>query len=302
MASSVIPAAIQSYAGIAPRESRLSPQSSLSSPSSVASSAFKGILDNLCASLAGNTKSAERPYTVRQGDTLSEICQNSLRRQGRVPSSQDIAKAVAVVAQANNIANPDLIQVGQTLDLNHILSSTGPAGGPRLAEMSPSQELTRIVQSLVAKASVEKTAQGGGQGPWQRLVDAPVDVTSGYGFRKDPFGGGSEYHNGVDLAGAPGTAIHAWKPGIVKYSGWQPEYGRMVVVAHDDGTETAYAHNSTNLVKAGQRVDAHTRIALVGSSGRSTGPHLHFEVRRDGKPVDPVPLLREGSLQIAKAL
>jgi murein DD-endopeptidase MepM/ murein hydrolase activator NlpD len=234
-----------------------------------------------------------------------------LRRQGRVPSSQDIANAVAVVAQANNIADPNRIQVGQTLNLNAVISSTVPAGGPRLAQVSPSQELTRIVQSLVAKASVEKTAQtarmsvhntGGGQGPWQRLVDAPVQVTSGYGFRKDPFGGGSEYHSGVDLAAAPGTAIHAWKSGIVKFSGWQPDYGRMVVVAHDDGTETAYAHNSTNLVKAGQQVDAHTRIALLGSTGRSTGPHLHFEVRRDGKPVDPEPLLQDGSLQIAKAL
>ena len=302
MAFSVTPAAVGSCTGLVSRENRLSPQSPVLSPSSVTSSAFKGVLDKVCASLAGSTKSAERPYTVRQGDTLSQICQSSLRRQGRVPSSQDIAKAVMVVAQANNIADPNRIQVGQTLNLNPILSSTVPAGGPRLAQMSPSQELTRIVQSLVAKASVEKTAQTGGQGPWQRLVDAPVEVTSGYGFRKDPFGGGSEYHSGVDLAAAPGTAIHAWKPGIVKYSGWQPDYGRMVVVAHDDGTETAYAHNSTNLVKAGQQVDAHTRVALLGSTGRSTGPHLHFEVRRDGKPVDPEPLLQDGSLQIAKAL
>jgi murein DD-endopeptidase MepM/ murein hydrolase activator NlpD len=134
------------------------------------------------------------------------------------------------------------------------------------------------------------------------MLGAPSEVTSGYGSRKDPFTGRTEYHPGVDLAASKGTTVHPWKTGIVKFSGWQPEYGKIVIVAHDDGTETAYAHNSKNLVKAGDRVEAGTRIALLGSTGRSTGPHLHFELRRDGQPVDPSSLLQGGSLQIAKAL
>jgi murein DD-endopeptidase MepM/ murein hydrolase activator NlpD len=106
----------------------------------------------------------------------------------------------------------------------------------------------------------------------------------------------------VDLAASTGTTVYPWKTGIVKFSGWQPEYGKIVIVAHDDGTETAYAHNSKNLVKAGDHVEAGTSIALLGSTGRSTGPHLHFELRRDGQPADPGSLLQGGSFQIAKAL
>jgi len=287
----------------APRQSL----GSTSTPS--ASKAFQALLDKVRESLSVSSPATRKAsvYTVRQGDTLSQICQKAMAQQGLSTSSQDIARAVAAVAKTNNIANPDLILIGQTLDLNAISSSHRGEGGPAgtqalFAESGPSARLTRLIQSLYTTASVEKKDQAqDGQG-LERMLGAPSEVTSGYGNRTDPFTRRTSYHSGVDLAAIKGTTVYPWKTGIVKFSGWQPEYGKIVVVAHDDGAETAYAHNSKNLVKAGDRVEAGTRIALLGSTGRSTGPHLHFELRRDGQAIDPASPLQGGSLQIAKAL
>jgi len=89
----------------------------------------------------------------------------------------------------------------------------------------------------------------------------------------------------------------------VVFSGWKPGYGKTIIVRHDDGLETRYGHASKTLVKPGDRVDEGAEIALLGNTGRSTGPHLHFEVRRDGRSVDPLPYIQRGQqLQVAQAL
>jgi len=128
--------------------------------------------------------------------------------------------------------------------------------------------------------------------PWSRPLHDPARVTSGFGMRRDPFTGRPAFHKGVDLAAKPGTHIYPIADGVVKFSGWQGGYGRVVIVEHADGLESVYAHNTDNLVTPGQTVRADMPIAKVGSTGRSTGPHLHFEVRRDGRAVDPMPHLR----------
>jgi murein DD-endopeptidase MepM/ murein hydrolase activator NlpD len=112
-------------------------------------------------------------------------------------------------------------------------------------------------------------------------------VSSGFGYRKDPFTGRFKFHHGVDIAAADGTAVHPAKGGEVTFSGYQKGYGNVVVVDHGDGFVTKYAHNRANRVAAGDRVGPDTVIAEVGSTGRSTGPHLHFEVRYEGKQVHP---------------
>jgi len=127
--------------------------------------------------------------------------------------------------------------------------------------------------------------------PWAALVEQPARLTSEFGMRTDPFTGQPAFHPGIDLAVDRGTAIHSVQPGIVTFSGWKSEYGRVVIVQHDDGTESVYGHNAKNLVKAGSQVDEATVLGLSGSTGRSTGPHLHFEVRKHGKAVNPVPYL-----------
>lgn len=111
----------------------------------------------------------------------------------------------------------------------------------------------------------------------------PVDggtITSGIGWRLDPFGSGRlVYHNGVDIAVPSGTPVHPTQAGTVYFAGPYRGYGNLVAVDHGNGYISLYGHNSEIKVKAGDRVDTGTVIALSGSTGRSTGPHVHYEVR-----------------------
>jgi murein DD-endopeptidase MepM/ murein hydrolase activator NlpD len=118
------------------------------------------------------------------------------------------------------------------------------------------------------------------------LADAilPVHgtISSNVGLRYDPIDGLLRHHNGVDIAVPEGTPVKPVLPGVVSFSGLRAGYGNMVSIVHDDGMITFYAHNSANLVKEGELVSAGSTIALSGSTGRSTGPHLHFEAWKDG--------------------
>lgn len=118
----------------------------------------------------------------------------------------------------------------------------------------------------------------------------PVDngfISSGFGLRTDPISGHRAMHEGIDFAGRSGSPIHAVGAGIVTWSGRRSGYGNIVEISHGDGYTTVYAHNKKNLVKVGQRVGKGETIALLGSTGRSTGAHVHFEVLHNGKVVNP---------------
>ena len=117
-------------------------------------------------------------------------------------------------------------------------------------------------------------------------------LSSRYGTRIDPFSGEKAWHEGVDFAGKAGSNIVAVASGVVSWSGERYGYGKMVEVAHGDGVITRYAHNQENLVKVGDMVRRGDVVALMGNSGRSTGPHVHFEVHKNGRPVDPASYLR----------
>lgn len=125
-------------------------------------------------------------------------------------------------------------------------------------------------------------------------ISLPVygKITSSFGLRIDPIDGKLRHHNGIDIAVPEGTAIKPVLSGKVIYSGYSNGYGNCVIVDHDNGIQTIYAHNSKNLVKVGDIVTSDTVIALSGSTGRTTGPHLHFEVRKDGKPINPITMLK----------
>ena len=116
-------------------------------------------------------------------------------------------------------------------------------------------------------------------------------ISSRYGSRSDPVTGKKSFHRGVDFAVKRGTPIVAVASGIVNFSGRRAGYGRVVEIGHADGYTTVYAHNAANKVKVGEVVTKGQTIALVGSSGRSTGPHVHFEVLRNGRVVNPRKLL-----------
>jgi murein DD-endopeptidase MepM/ murein hydrolase activator NlpD len=112
-------------------------------------------------------------------------------------------------------------------------------------------------------------------------------ISSHYGYRSDPFTGHRALHKGVDFAGKPGTRIVSVAPGVVSYAGYKTGYGYVVEVSHPTGYLTRYGHNSRNLVRLGQTVQKGDAIAVIGSTGRSTGTHVHFEVERDGKVLNP---------------
>jgi murein DD-endopeptidase MepM/ murein hydrolase activator NlpD len=123
--------------------------------------------------------------------------------------------------------------------------------------------------------------------------------TSGYGVRSDPFRHSAAMHAGIDLAAPQGTAVYATADGIVDRAEWSNGYGNLVEVSHGKGVQTRFGHLSRILVHSGQLVHRGDLIALVGSTGRSTGPHLHYEVRIDGHAVNPVPFLQAGDYVVA---
>jgi len=116
-------------------------------------------------------------------------------------------------------------------------------------------------------------------------------ATSGYGLRTDPVHGTSQAHPGFDLAAKTGTPVAAAAGGTITHAGEAGTYGNLVTIRHDNGFETRYAHLSSVSVKVGDKVEPGQQVGNVGTTGYSTGPHLHFELRHDGKPLDPEPLL-----------
>lgn len=118
------------------------------------------------------------------------------------------------------------------------------------------------------------------------------DITSRFGWRSSPWGGRSgDWHPGIDIANSTGTEIVAAADGEVVHSGWFSGYGKMIEIDHGNGIVTIYGHNSQNVVSSGQRVKKGQLIAYMGSTGYSTGPHLHYEVRVNGTAVNPASFL-----------
>nr|WP_282565500.1 M23 family metallopeptidase [Paradevosia shaoguanensis] len=131
--------------------------------------------------------------------------------------------------------------------------------------------------------------------PVHKPFDGVLRQSSTFGNRRDPFTGRSAFHSGIDFPAPSGTSVLSAGAGKVTFVGQQSGYGNMVEIDHGNGLITRYAHLSAFLVKEGQVVATGSPIAKVGSTGRSTGPHLHFEVRRDENAVNPQQFLNVGT-------
>lgn len=181
----------------------------------------------------------------------------------------------------------------------------GGSGGPEPADARryTGVEFGRALDRLSARLELQQRVFDG-LDQWlieRRLEEATTPsgwpiakgwVSSHFGRRSDPITGKRSTHHGVDIAAKRGTAIKAVAAGIVSFSGTRNGYGRIVELNHGNGYRTVYAHNQRNKVRVGERVDKGQTVATVGSSGRATGPHLHFEVRHHGQPINPETYLR----------
>jgi murein DD-endopeptidase MepM/ murein hydrolase activator NlpD len=154
------------------------------------------------------------------------------------------------------------------------------------SELDDREQRLRVLEDYFMTRNLEKNVVPAG---W------PVRkgwVSSYYGTRTDPFTGRRAMHHGMDFAGKEGSEVLAVASGVVTFSGKHYGYGEMVEISHGNGYITRYAHNRENLVKAGDVVEKGQAIALMGSTGRSTGPHVHFEVLKNGRGVDPGSYIR----------
>ena len=173
---------------------------------------------------------------------------------------------------------PDANDASAPLTLDgKILNSTRPRVVPRYALAETDSAAPNSFVSS-ARGSSEKVE-----------FQMPVcgRISSGFGTRFHPVDRKMKFHGGIDLAVPKGTSIGAAADGIVKFAGWKGGYGNAVIIQHPDGTETLYGHNEKLLVKEGQTVGEGEPISLSGSTGKSTGPHLHFEMRQNGRAIDP---------------
>jgi murein DD-endopeptidase MepM/ murein hydrolase activator NlpD len=212
---------------------------------------------------------------VRAGDTLSHLVRAALREVGMPASAGALYRAVDVVAEANRLRDPNRIRPGQAIDLSAVVP--GAKGDERNAGL--------LRDDMVA--GVSESAAGILRGLKAFMQSTAGRFTSSFGPRTDPVTGLRAFHTGVDIKMPAGSLIYPAGPGRVIFSGRTLGYGNLIVLAHAGGLTTSYGHNASNLIPAGVVVDRETPIAVVGATGRATGPHLHFELRKDGRPIDP---------------
>jgi len=148
-------------------------------------------------------------------------------------------------------------------------------------KLSERERQMRVLEDLLMASRMQQEVMPSG---WPVLTGF---VSSLFGYRTDPFSGRGAFHEGIDFAGAHGSSVIAVGAGVVSFAGERNGYGNLVEVNHGNGYVTRYGHNSASLVKAGDTIRKGQRVALMGSSGRSTGPHVHFEVLLNGSPVNP---------------
>jgi murein DD-endopeptidase MepM/ murein hydrolase activator NlpD len=234
-------------------------------------------------------------YTVRRGDTISAIAQHFKLSMDTVISFNNIQdartlKVGAVLTIPNSdglkyrvrrgdylggIAKRFGVSLNELLDWNSLESSVIVPGqelfvpGARLGEMERNRVFGRLF-----------------------VYPTKGRVTDRFGMRNDPFTGMRRFHNGVDLAGPVGTPVVAAMSGKVAMVGFNPTYGRYIILTHPEGFQTLYGHLSAFRVQKGDGVKQGQRIGDVGNSGYSTGSHLHFSIFRRGEPIDPFEYLR----------
>lgn len=237
------------------------------------------------AQLAGMTGSGN-PDIAATAETLSQMM-------------SETQIAMTGIAEAATERTAGIVSEMRQLGIAMALPDTGEIGmgGPLLpaAEGMESSPMVEDANAVMAALLRYKAARDSVEAaPIHMPIAGNFRNSSGYGNRKDPFTGGRAFHAGLDFAAPTGTTVFSAARGVVSFVGTKSGYGKVVEVTHATGHITRYAHLSGYLAREGQTVNAGTPIAKVGSTGRSTGPHLHFEIRKGDAAIDPKKFLEAG--------
>ena len=203
----------------------------------------------------------------RQTERIQDVMKRQLVGGRKLPNLSEKDK---LNGKGGPFINDELSEKDITLAINTLME-----------KIEIREDLYNKIEAMMLKQSVLKNTL-----PSLYPVDVPYRSSS-YGWRHDPILGIRAFHSGLDFSAATGEPIKATASGIVTASGIAPDYGKFIKIKHGDGLETRYAHASKLLVKEGDIVSKEQIIALVGSTGRSTGPHLHYEIRLHGQSLDP---------------
>ena len=203
----------------------------------------------------------------RQTERIQDVMKRQLVGGKKLPN---LSKKDKLNGKGGPFINDELSEKDITLAINTLME-----------KIEIREDLYNKMEAMMLKQSVLKNTL-----PSLYPVDVPYRSSS-YGWRHDPILGIRAFHSGLDFSAATGEPIKATASGIVTASGIAPDYGKFIKIKHGDGLETRYAHASKLLVKVGDIVSKEQIIALVGSTGRSTGPHLHYEIRLRGQSLDP---------------
>jgi murein DD-endopeptidase MepM/ murein hydrolase activator NlpD len=238
--------------------------------------------------------------------TRADLSQSISGLKERLASLQENqAEFVASLAERtrSNMAEMEKTVEMTGLNIDKLLISADDShsgqGGPFIPAPSTAQDENE------QKLMMSVATLDGEVGRWEKLqvilrslpLTAPVDhyyISSSFGERVDPINGEKAIHEGVDMVGALRSEVLATAPGTVVFAGWQTGYGQVVEIDHGFGVHTFYAHLDSIAVKKGQTVDYRDILGLLGTTGRSSGPHVHYEVRYANKPLDPMGFLKAG--------
>jgi murein DD-endopeptidase MepM/ murein hydrolase activator NlpD len=280
-----LPPGVSAFAPLEPRVSVQEPATDKPRPEIPASSVPKSTL----GPRADAGLNPDVPVPLRL-EALSTSLEHMERTQVRAVTHLAEATRSKSVRLRNAIS-----EAGLPVDRLTPPNSKSAVGGPFVpiredADASPfERQIVRLQNEAVAADRLEQVLP---YLPLRRPLNTKAEVTSNFGQRLDPFMGRLAMHTGLDMREEYGSPVRVTAAGTVTNAGWSGGYGNMVEVEHGNGLATRYGHLSTILVTEGQRVTAGTIIGKLGSTGRSTGPHLHYEVRVDGEAVDPVRFLR----------
>lgn len=230
-------------------------------------------------------------YKVKKGESISTIANKLNVNMDTLISLNSMANA-HTISVGKRILVPNLKGVLYSAKKGDTLSTIAKANNINVEDILDANDLDSktihrgdILFLPGAKLSAVQRAKALGYMFYKPLRGR---FTSGYGIRRHPISRRMRFHSGIDIAARYGSRIRSAKEGRIVYSGWKAGYGKCVIIKHQFGYSTLYGHMSRTLVRKGQYVKAYQSIGKVGSTGNSTGPHLHFEVRKYGRPTNPL--------------